>query len=146
MLCITLSVIVLGHRPSGVLFFRRIHLTNLMSHRDFLSAVKVGTTNVRDNAILPPTESADCVGVDLLTPTSFSPFFPLLVCPGESTLKSRLGRVGTSKIILDFYPFICLVQWIIGVSLDYHYQWYLQNPAKGLILITQSTYGTYQGW
>jgi hypothetical protein len=41
------------------LFFRTSHLTNLMSHRDFLSAVKAGATNVRDNAILPPTASGD---------------------------------------------------------------------------------------
>ena len=28
--------------------------------------------------------------------------------------KSRWSRVGTSKIILDFYPVICLVRWIMG--------------------------------
>jgi hypothetical protein len=37
------------------LFFRTNHLTNLMSHRDFLSVVKAGATNVWDNTILPST-------------------------------------------------------------------------------------------
>ncbi len=32
----------------------------------------------------------------------------------HSTRKSRWSRVETSKIILDFYPVICLVRWIMG--------------------------------
>ena len=54
----------------------------------------------------------------------------------KGTRKSRWSRVGTSKIILDFYSVICLVRWIMvrigkhwGPSLDYHYQWYMQKPA-----------------
>jgi hypothetical protein len=47
---------------------------------------------------------------------------------------SRWSRVGTSKIILDFDPVICLVRWIMGrigkvgrevvKKFDYHDQWY----------------------
>jgi hypothetical protein len=45
-----------------VLFSRTNHLTKMMSHRDFLSDVKVGVTNVWNSGILPPTVSDDDTG------------------------------------------------------------------------------------
>jgi hypothetical protein len=43
------------------LFFRTSHLTNLRSHSE-TSDLKARATNVRDNAILPPTASGDGAG------------------------------------------------------------------------------------
>ncbi len=39
---------------------------------------------------------------------------PLFFGPRWSTKKSRWSRVGTSKIILEFYPLMYLVRWIMG--------------------------------
>jgi hypothetical protein len=81
------------------------------------SVVKAGKTNVWDDAILPPTASGHGSGTRFFstdcvrwwrwcTPLSPSSHFSA-ACPEKT-------RVGTSKIIIDFYPVICLVQWIMG--------------------------------
>jgi hypothetical protein len=41
---------------------------------------------------------------------NFLPLLLLLVDTQLSTRKSRWSRVGTSKVLLDFYPFIYLVR------------------------------------
>jgi hypothetical protein len=85
-------------------------------------------------------------------PAFFSPFLWGWTL-SQDTRKSRWSRVGTSKIILDFYHVICLVRWIMDrlgkvgrevvkkldyhdqwyfpwvPPLDYQYQWYMQKPA-----------------
>jgi hypothetical protein len=97
------------------------------------SVVKTGSTNVRDNAILPPTVSGDGAGVrfcvTLPTSSHFSTSCPekthefpenTVFCPflwggtlSQGTRKSRWSQVGISKIILDFCFVICLVRWIM---------------------------------
>jgi hypothetical protein len=97
---------------------------------------------VRDNAILPPTVSGDDAFQDIpwkseakaaVTHCRLHLTFPRHVLKrltnfltiqflftlfygvtlSQGTRKSRWSRVGTSKIILDFYPVICLVRCIM---------------------------------
>ena len=86
------------------------------------SAVKAGATNVRDNAILPPTASGDGAGARFVSTDCVRRWrWCALLCAitawllsvTKGTKKSRWSRVRTSKIILDFYPVICLVRWIM---------------------------------
>jgi hypothetical protein len=65
-----------------------------------------------------PTSSPRFRDIALITLDEFPPtatFCTLFFCwnPTSDTRKSRWSRVGTSNIILDFYPVICLVRWLM---------------------------------
>jgi hypothetical protein len=77
------------------------------------SPVKAGATNVWDNSILPPTASGDDVGERFFSTDCVRWWHRCTLLCSQDTKKSRWSRVGTSKIILDFYPVICLVRWIM---------------------------------
>ncbi len=61
-------------------------------------------------AFLAPTASGDGAGARFCAPLSPSPHFSAACPDSQGTRKSRWSRVGTSKIILDFYPVIYLVR------------------------------------
>jgi hypothetical protein len=64
-------------------------------------------------AFLTPTASGDGAGAHFCVPLPSSPHFSTTCPDSQGTRKSRWSRVGSSKIILDFYPVICLVRWIM---------------------------------
>ena len=136
-------VIVLGHGQSPILSNKPLDKLDVTARlllwkqeqrmcETMQSSHRLRPVMALVRALLAPTASGDGAGARFCAPLPPSPHFSA-ACPGKTsriswkssfffpmggpqskgTKKSRWSRVGTSKIILDFYPVICLVRWIM---------------------------------